>query len=59
MSEPAGRCVSRVNGECMVHGEIGGRSESRPRVPGVSCKVQLVRVSQIYKVEVVLLLVGK
>ena len=56
---PAGLCVFGVNGECMVRGVIGGRSESRPRVPGVSCKVQLVRVSQIYKVEVVLLLVGK
>ena len=42
----------------MVLGVIGGRSKSRPRVPGVSCKVELVRVSQIYKVEVVLLLVG-
>ena len=39
MSEPAGRCVFRVNGECMVRGVIGGRSDSRPRVPGVKFKV--------------------
>ena len=36
---PAGLCVFGVNGECMVRGVIGGRSESRPRVPGVSFKV--------------------
>ena len=46
---PAGLCVFGVNGECMVRGVIGGRSESRPRVPGVKFKVELVRVSQIYK----------
>ena len=34
----AGLCVFGVNGECMVRGVIGGRSESRPRVPGVSIK---------------------
>ena len=39
---PAGLCVFGVNGECMVRGVIGGRSESRPRVPGVSIKVELV-----------------
>ena len=39
---PAGLCVFGVNGECMVRGVIGGRSESRPRVPGVRYKVELV-----------------
>ena len=38
---PAGLCVFGVNGECMVRGVIGGRSESRPRVPGVRFKVEL------------------
>ena len=56
---PAGLCVFGVNGECMVRGVIGGRSDSRPRVPGVRFKVELVWVSQIHKMEVVLLLVGK
>ena len=32
---PAGLYVFGVNGECMVRGVIGERSESRPRVPGV------------------------
>ena len=36
---PAGLRVFGVNGECMVRGVIGGRSESRPRVPGVKFKV--------------------
>ena len=54
---PAGLCVFGVNGECMVRGMSGGRSDSRPRVPGVRFKVELV-VSQIDKMEVVLLLVG-
>ena len=36
---PADLCVFGVNGECMVRGVIGGRSESRPRVPGVSLKL--------------------
>ena len=45
---PAGLCVFEVNGECMVRGVIGGRSKSRPRVPGVQFKVELV-VSQINK----------
>ena len=36
---PAGLCEYGVNGECMVRGVIGGRSESRPRVPGVEFKV--------------------
>ena len=44
---PAGLCVFGVNGECMVRGVIGGRSESRPRVPGVSCKVQLVGIVKL------------
>ena len=58
MSETSGSvCVFGVNGECMVRGVIGG-SKSRPRVPGVKFKVELV-VSQIDKMEVVLLLVGK
>ena len=35
---PAGLCVFGVNGECMVRGVIGGRRDSRPRVPGVSFK---------------------
>ena len=39
---PAGLCVFGVNGECMVRGVIGGRSDSPPRVPGVSFKVELV-----------------
>ena len=39
---PAGLCVFGVNGECMVRGVIGGRSDSRPRVPGVKFKVELV-----------------
>ena len=55
---PAGLCEFGVNGECMVRGVIGGRSDSRPRVPGVSFKVEVVWVSQIHKMEVVLLLVG-
>ena len=59
MSEPSGSvCVFGVNGECMVRGVIGGRSDSRPRVPGVKFKVELVG-SQIDNMEVVLLLVGK
>ena len=41
MSEASGSvCVFGVNGECMVRGVIGGRSESRPRVPGVKFKVR-------------------
>ena len=48
-----------VNGECMVRGVIGGRSESRPRVPGVQFKVELVGLVKLNKMEVVLLLVGK
>ena len=42
VSRPAGLCVFGVNGECMVRGVIGGRSDSRPRVPGVRFKVELV-----------------
>ena len=54
---PAGLCVYGVNGECMVRGVIGGRSESRPRVPGVRIKVKLVGQLNS-QMEVVLLLVG-
>ena len=39
---PVGLCEYGVNGECMVRGVIGGRSESRQRVPGVKVKVELV-----------------
>ena len=48
MSEPAGLCVFRVNGECMVRGVIGG-SNSRPRVPGVEFKVELVGIVKFIK----------
>ena len=40
VSEPSGSvCVVGVNGECMVRRVIGGRRDSRPRVPGVKFKV--------------------
>ena len=46
---PAGLCVFGVNGECMVRGVIGGRSESRPRVPGVKFKVEVVGLFKFIK----------
>ena len=46
---PAGLCVFVLNGECMVRGVIGGRSESRPRVPGVRFKVELVGLVKFTK----------
>ena len=52
-----GLCVFGVNGECRVRGVIGGRSDSRPRVPGVRFKVELVGYLN-KQMEVVLLLVG-
>ena len=39
----------------MVRGVIGGRSESRPRVPGVSCKVELVGLVKFTKVGLTIL----
>ena len=40
VSEASGSvCEYGVNGECMVRGVIGGRSDSRPRDPRVSFKV--------------------
>ena len=44
---PAGLCVFGVNGECMVRGVIGGRSDSRPRVPGVQFKVELAGIVKL------------
>ena len=49
VSEPAGLCEFGVNGECMVRGVIGGRSDSRPRVPGVQFKVEFVGIVKFTK----------
>ena len=50
MSEASGSvCGFGVNGECMVRGVIGGRSNSRPRVPGVSFKVEVVGLVKLTK----------